>query len=126
MLCSVSFQIKYTLVSTNLTTVFLYGITKGYLKNYLDHKNIFQILATINVSSVEIDRKTLLVRKNFIGKINLGQTVCLNLEKFGIDIDVSDCQLTPLAFLYCLVLVISYLCYVLYLSRLNILWSVPI
>ena len=97
MLCSVSFQIKYTLVSTNLTTVFLCGITKGYLKNCLDHKNIFQILAPINVSIVEIAGKTLLVRKNFVGKINLGQTIHLNLEKFGIDIDVSDCQLTPLA-----------------------------
>ena len=39
------------------------------------HKNVSQILATIDFSSGEIARKTLLVQKSFTGNINLGQTV---------------------------------------------------
>ena len=38
------------------------------------HKNFSQILAIIDFSSREIARKTLSVRKNIIGNINLGQT----------------------------------------------------
>ena len=38
------------------------------------HKNVSQILATIDFSSGEIAGKSLSVRKNFIGDINLGQT----------------------------------------------------
>ena len=46
----------------------------------------------INLSSGEIDGKTLSVRNNFISNINLGQTNCFNLDKFGISNDVPDCQ----------------------------------
>ena len=42
------------------------------------HKNVSQILATINFSSGEIDGKFLSVWKNFIDNINLGQTSRLN------------------------------------------------
>ena len=52
------------------------------------HKNVSHILATINFLSGEIAEKTLSVRKNFIGNINLGQTSHLNLNKFGIGNDV--------------------------------------
>ena len=38
------------------------------------HKNIFQILATIDFSSGEIARRTLLVGKSFTGNINVDQT----------------------------------------------------
>ena len=58
------------------------------------HKNISQILATINLLSGEIARKTLSVRKNFIGNIHLSQTSCLNLDKFssGNEIPIPDCR----------------------------------
>ena len=39
----------------------------------------------------KIARKTLSVDKNFIGNINLGQKSRLNLDKFGIGIDILDC-----------------------------------
>ena len=55
-----------------------------------NHKNVSQILATINFSSGEIDGKFLLVWKNFIGNINLGQASRLNLDKFGISNDIPD------------------------------------
>ena len=55
------------------------------------HKNVCQILATINFSSGEIDEKFLSVWKNFIGDINLGQTSRLNLDKFGISKGIPDC-----------------------------------
>ena len=52
------------------------------------HKNISQILAAINFSSGEIDGKFFSVWKNFILVTqNLGQTSCLNLDKFGIGND---------------------------------------
>ena len=53
------------------------------------HKNVTQILATVDFSSIEIARKTLSARKNIMGDINLGQTSHLNLDKSGNDIP--DC-----------------------------------
>ena len=58
------------------------------------HKNVSQNLAPIHFSIGEAASKTLPVRKNFIGNINLAQTRCLNLEKFGIGKDNPNCQLT--------------------------------
>ena len=45
------------------------------------HKNISQISATIDFLSGEIAGKTLSVRKNLKGTINLGQTSRLKLEQ---------------------------------------------
>ena len=61
------------------------------------HKNVSQMLATINFSSGEIARKTLSVKKNFISNVNLGQTNCLNLDKFVIGNDIPNYQSAPLA-----------------------------
>ena len=61
------------------------------------HNNVSQILATVNFSSGEIDGKFLSVWKNFIGNINLGQTIRLNLDKFGIGNDIPDCHSAPFA-----------------------------
>ena len=52
--------------------------------------NVSQILATVNFSSGEIDRKFLPVWKNFIGNINLGQASRLNLDISGISNDIPD------------------------------------
>ena len=49
------------------------------------HKNVSKIFVTIDFSSGQIANKTLSVRKNFTGYVNLGQTSHLNLEKSGID-----------------------------------------
>ena len=57
-------------------------------------KNVSQILA-IDFSSREIDGKTLSVRKNIKGNINLGQTSRLNLDRFGISNDIPDCRSAP-------------------------------
>ena len=45
------------------------------------HKNVSQILTTVDFSSAEIAGKSLSVRKNFKGNINLGQTSRLNWDK---------------------------------------------
>ena len=52
------------------------------------YKSDSQILATIDFSCRQIARKTLSVRKNFTGNINLSQTSRLNLDKFGIGNDI--------------------------------------
>ena len=37
------------------------------------------------------------VRKNAIGKINLSQTSCLDLDRFGVGNDIPDFRLAPFA-----------------------------
>ena len=66
--------------------VFLYVLGVGIL-----HKNVSQILAIIDFSSREFAGKTLSVRKNITGNINLGQTSPLNLDEFGIVNGIPDC-----------------------------------
>ena len=44
------------------------------------HKNVSQMLATIDCSSREITRKTLSAKKNIIGNITSSQTNRLNLD----------------------------------------------
>ena len=54
------------------------------------HKNVSQILATINFSSGEIDGKSLSIWKNFIGNINSGQTSRIGSY-------IPDCRSAPFA-----------------------------
>ena len=64
------------------------------------HKNVSHTLATIDFLRREIATKTLSVRKNVIGNINLGQTSLslLNSEKFGIsNLYIPDCLSEPFA-----------------------------
>ena len=64
------------------------------------HKNVSHTLATIDFLRREIATKTLSVRKNVIGNINLGQTSLglLNSEKFGISsLYIPDCLSEPFA-----------------------------
>ena len=61
------------------------------------HKNVSQILATIDFFNGEIAEKSLSVRKNFMGNINLGQISHLNMDKYGIGNDIPGHRLAPFA-----------------------------
>ena len=59
------------------------------------HKNVSKIFAIADFSSAEITGKTLSVRKDIIGNINLGQASRLNLDKFGVGNYIRDCRSSP-------------------------------
>ena len=70
----------------------MFGFKSLHLSQKLSLKKMSSIrcITVIDFSSREIAGKTLSVRKNITGNINLGQTSHLNLDKFGTGNDIPD------------------------------------